>query len=189
MGDPPTPPDCQSTSSLTRASDPFKGRTGMTVGHAVAVGSGNDLDVSARCGSSYYQGTTPCDATYDVWHCGSSYSQGFVTCPPGTPGALPPIQDALSRAAVQVAGGQTTIAPHRTVTLKLPLTAAARAGVRTVEAKVKRLARTAAHAGAARKRTLEKRIATLRAVHFEVRVTNTQNGAAQTIRLTVKVPT
>jgi len=173
----------------------------------LAVGSGGSsesLDVPVQCGSSYYQGTTPCDATYYVWHCGSSYSTAFTPCPPNTPGALPPVAPSSlarggaaaaarssSHSAVAVGGGTVTIGPRKKATLKFGLTSQAKSGFKGLRHKLSALAKQAAQASERGQTSTAKRLrgelASRSKVTLLVRVTNNTNGVSKTSRLTVKL--
>ncbi len=209
-GPPPVFGSCQASANAVRASSqPFPGSTGIVfptrLPTTLAVGSGSSsgsLDVPVQCGSSYYQGTTPCDATYYVWHCGSSYSTAFTPCPPNTPGALPPVKSSSlarrgavvaaqssSRRAVGVGGGTVTVGPKQKATLKFGLTAQAKSGFAGVRRQLMALATQAKRASATGHSSTAKRLraelARRSKVTLLVRVTNDTNGVSKISRLTV----
>jgi hypothetical protein len=202
---------CQASVTAVKDSvQPFPGSTGVVFPTRILAststgessGSSGSLDVPVQCGSSYYQGTTPCDATYYVWHCGSSYSTAFMPCPPNTPGALPPVKSSVltrgtgavsarssSGRAVAVAGGTVTIGPKKKMTLKFGLTSQAKSGFAALRRKLAALATQAdrasarGHTSAARR--LRSELARLSKVTLMARVTNNTNGVSKTSRLTV----
>jgi hypothetical protein len=199
--------------TAVRASvQPFPGSTGIVfpIGRSIGFSGGSgdssgSLDVPVQCGSSYYQGTTPCDATYYVWHCGSSYSTAFTPCPPNTPGALPPVKSSSlvhggaaevahssSSRAAAVGGGTVTIGPKKKATLKFGLTSQARSGFeglrRHLSALAEQATRAAARGHTSTARHLRSELARLSRVTLLVRVTNNTNGVSKISRLTVKLP-
>jgi hypothetical protein len=202
---------CQASATAVRAADPFPGTTGIVFPSSRPVsfsggsgGSSGSLDVPAQCGSSYYQGTTPCDATYYVWHCGSSYSTAFTPCPPNTPGALPPVKSSSMRGrfaaaevrssseAVAVGGGTVTIGPKARATLKFGLTSQAKSGIaalrRELSALAKRATRASTHGQTSAAGHLRAELAKRSKVKLQVRVINNTNGVSKISRLTVTVP-